>query len=309
MDVSKIYEEGKELRTYRRIEPSYKANIFLGYNESGNMSLVIIGDHSYMEIKSTKFINISLTRRNDSKYALTFDLLDDRFETMFYIFTNDIINYCEGNDKDNTIPNAVKRWKYWKALFGNNLPSLLSINEVKGLIGELFFLKNYIMKMYGDELAINSWMGPELGHKDFELNDSWYEVKTVSEGAIQVGINSIEQLDSEFVGHLIVVRMEKSGLFVEGGITLNRLVESISSQIEDIELFSLFFEKLSGIGYRYSVEYDKYVFLFKGMEAYMINDQFPRIRKEQLPTAVSNVKYTLLLDLISCFREDITIGY
>ena len=88
---------------------------------------------------------------------------------------------CEKAGKEMAISNAVVRWKYWLELFGKKKGTLLDKSEIKGLIGELLLLKDKFIPEYGVTDAIASWMGPMLGHKDFEIADTWYEVKAVNE--------------------------------------------------------------------------------------------------------------------------------
>ena len=41
MELWRKFEQGKERHTYQRIDSEYRVNIFLGYNENGNMSMVL----------------------------------------------------------------------------------------------------------------------------------------------------------------------------------------------------------------------------------------------------------------------------
>ena len=83
-------------------------------------------------------------------------------------------------------------------------------------------------------------MGPLLGHKDFELSDTWFEVKTVNEAAIQVVISSIEQLEAEKDGHLVIIRLEDTNPLANGAVSLNRLVLEIMEIINDPETLEKF---------------------------------------------------------------------
>ncbi len=50
---------------------------------------------------------------------------------------------------------------------------------------------DFFIAKYGNRKAIGLWMGLLFGHKDFEIDDTGYEIKTVNENAIQVSVNSI----------------------------------------------------------------------------------------------------------------------
>lgn len=84
------------------------------------------------------------------------------------------------------ISNALIRWKYWKEMFGKRSQNILDKMEIKGLIGELTELKEYFMERWDETTAITRLDRPLLGHKDFEIEETWYEIKSVNENAVQV---------------------------------------------------------------------------------------------------------------------------
>ena len=195
MNIEEKFARGAESHTYLRIDSEFRTNIFLGYNDDGQMSLVVAEPGREAVVKSSKLIDVSLKRREDNKMALKFDLLDESYKSMFFIFCKDIIAVCERAGSDMAISNALMRWKYWKEMFGKKKSSILDKQEIKGLIGELFELRDHFIKDFGETVAVQSWMGPLLGHKDFEIDETWYEVKAVNENAVQVNISSLEQLE------------------------------------------------------------------------------------------------------------------
>ena len=146
-------------------------------------------------------------------------------------------------------------------------------------------------------------MGPLLGHKDFEINSTWYEVKSISEGAIQVNISSLEQLEAEVDGHLVLVRLEETSEKNDMAINLNRLVLQIVDMIDDPELLDTFRLKLDNAGYVTDPEYDKICFTMKGVEPYRVDDKFPRIRRKNLDSAIGNASYTIMTSGIVGYLE------
>lgn len=304
MDLQKKFEAGEKNHTYQRIDADYKVNIFLGYNDDGCMSMVITENGVDARVKSTKIIDVKIKRREDKKLALSFDLLDEAYKSMFLIFCKDIIVVCEKSGPEMAISSALMRWKYWKEMFGRRKSHLLDKLEIKGLIGELFELKNFFMERFDETKAISSWMGPMLGHKDFEIDDTWYEVKAVSENATQVMISSLEQLESDIDGHLVIVRLEETSTTAKNAINLNSLVLTIVNMIEDPENLEMFRVKLDNVGYSMDVEYDAYNFLYKSTQRYTVNDEFPRLRRGSLDACIGNVKYSILLNGISAFMEE-----
>ena len=58
---------------------------------------------------------------------------------------------------------------------------------------------------------MTAWQGPEGCDQDFEFETGWAEVKTVKISATEVSISSLQQLEREDVGRLIVYFAEKDG--------------------------------------------------------------------------------------------------
>lgn len=304
MNIEEKFARGAATRTYQRVNGEYKVNIFLGYNEDGQMSMVITEPGKETLVKSSKLINVTLKRREDQKLALSFDLLDANYKSMFLVFCKDMIVSCEKGGSQLAISNALMRWKYWKEMFGKKKSNILDKLEIKGLIGELLELRDFFMEKYGESTAIAGWMGPLLGHKDFEIGNTWHEIKTVSENAIQVNISSLEQLESDVDGHLIIVRLEEASAVSNLSINLNKVVLSLIDRIEDPESMDLFRTRLDNMGYVMDSEYDNYNFVYKGRQSYFVTETFPRLERKHVHPSIGNAKYTIMLDGISEFKEE-----
>lgn len=304
MDLSEKFSKGAETHTYQRIGSEYKSDVFLGYSDAGDMSMVIADYSAPAKVDSSKLIEVLLTQRVDGKKALTFNLLDNAYDTMFIVFCKDIIMECEKVDRNKTISSAINRWNYWKELFGKKKRTLLNKAEIKGLIGELIELKEYFIPKYGEYDAIVSWMGPLYGHKDFEIYDTWYEIKTISVNAIQVEISSLEQLESVIEGHLAIVRVEDTSAKMEGAINLNGIVVEIADSIKSQVDLDMFRTRLDNVGYSMDPEYENNCFLYKGAEIYTVNALFPKILRSDISTSIVNAKYSILIDGIAKFKEE-----
>ena len=303
MNIEEKCARGAETHTYLRIDSEFKVDVFLGYNDDGHMSIVIAEPGKETVVKSSKLIDVSLKRREDQKMALKFDLLDDAYKSMFLIFCKDIIVVCERAGSEMAISNALTRWKYWKEMFGKKKSTILDKQEIKGLIGELIELRDHFMRDYGETVAVQSWMGPLLGHKDFEVDDTWYEVKSVTENAVQVNISSLEQLESEVDGHLVIIRLEEASVTSALAINLNQMVLKVADEIKDPETLDLFRTRLDNMGYAPDEEYDNFNFVFKGRQSYSVTEKFPRLTRISVSDSIGNAKYTILLNGISDFKE------
>jgi hypothetical protein len=85
---------------------------------------------------------------------------------------------------------------------------------------------------------------------------------------------------------------------------LNQIVIDIAEKIEDPDNMEAFRIKLDNLGYICDEEYDNYNFLYKGTQRYRVGENFPRLRRNEINPSIGNVKYTIMLDGISEFREE-----
>lgn len=302
IDILKMkFEECKNTNSYKRIDSLHPLDIYLGYDSYGKKSIVIVITGEISEIESTKMIEVQVTRRTDEKVNLSFSLIDEAVGELFLTFCEDIISSTRKIKGINGFEFIVRRWKDWINLFKNPHTSLLTENEIRGLLGELIILKNIMFKKYGVNTSIESWIGSSYAHKDFEIGDTWYEVKTIKENAITVKISSIEQLDSKTNGILAIVKLEQSNLSINNPISLNNYINSILVEITEDKMRESFINKLNQGGYCYAEEYDKYIYSNKGIDKYLVDDDFPKLKKENLQDGIVRVSYELYLNNISRF--------
>ena len=134
-----------------------------------------------------------------------FSLEDKEVSGLFYKFCEDLIEQTKSiNDISLGYITIVNRYFQWKKMFVSSKKHLLDETNIKGLIGEILFLKGNLADRIGLSCALKSWTGQELTHKDFSYGDNWFESKAISKNANSIKISSLEQLDSDKEGELVV---------------------------------------------------------------------------------------------------------
>ena len=222
--------------------------------------------------------------------------------TYFCTFCQDLLESVRVTYDDETAYHTLRsRYYSWRQLFRPD-NARMTESEIMGLIGELLFLRDYMIPVRGIDVALDSWMGPEKTHKDFSDQQDWFEVKTISFGKESVRISSIEQLDSDVDGTLIVYELEKMSPSYEG-IRLNKLVNSIISMLANASQRETFMAKLQLFGFDFSNENDNLVFALRNEYRYRVDTvMFPRLHRAILPDAITRVQYELLLSEIEQFN-------
>ncbi len=298
-----ILRECKNNFAFKRISSSHPLDLYLGYNEFGQKTLALIVDEVEMNFLSTKLIEVKIASRHDSKKAVQFSLKDDTETDIFYRFCEDIYESTKNVKVDDSIKIINNRWHRWINMFKNPHSLIMGEQEIRGLIGELVFLRDYMFDVYTIEKSIEAWMGPSNSHKDIEIDNTWYEIKTCYQSSKSVMISSVEQLDSNIDGHLCIIELENSNKYVMGSLNLNQLIDQIANLISNEEVHRKFLQKLADVGYFYSDEYNKYIYFPKNINRYLVNNKFPRLKKEQLPKEIATASYELLIPNLRKFLE------
>lgn len=296
--IKNRFEELKELNSYKRIDENHPLDVYIGFDETNKKSLAIVLDGEIIQLDSTKMITTRVYKRKDNKLNISFNLQEDYMCDVFYKFCDDIIESTRNFQMNNYLEFIIERWQRWIALFTKTRTSLLSENEIRGLLGELIFLKEEMFKKYGIYRSIVAWQGCERLHKDFEIDDEWYEIKTIRQNGNIVTISSIEQLDDEKEGKLVVIKLENGNTEINDYITLNKYINEIENMIEIIDIKNNFLNKLNLVGYIYDECYDSYIYTKKGMDFYSVNNSFPKLRKEDLKEGIGKISYEIYLDAI-----------
>ena len=198
---------------------------------------------------------------------------------------------------------ALARLARWRRLLSVGQGGLLSEQALRGLVGELLFLKNAILTI-GAALSVAGWEGPFDAPKDFQLAGEAYEIKTISLGAATVSIASINQLDAA-PGILFLVVYELSAVPAgsSGAITPIGLVEEIRTALVPhgcvLEDFNA---RLLAAGFEDQDPYRKMYFRVDGQRSFIVREGFPRLTRSELPHAIADASYELLLADCEAFR-------
>jgi hypothetical protein len=170
----------------------------------------------------------------------------------------------------------------------------------------MYFLKDFLCAKYGAEKAALSWTGPKRLPQDYIIEDTWFEVKTVSSSRTEVGISSVEQLDCTKTGELVVVRADKTSVTNTDAVNLNMLYKELLSMLPNDDSREQFSTMLLRFGYYPRPEYEdeEYTFEVKATARYSVSADFPCLRRANLPESVTEAKYSLSLTTIDSFRKE-----
>lgn len=284
------------INSWKRVGDTHPVNLYYGKDDKGRNAIEFKGKFVInRKIHSSVLIEIVHYKNTDSTKSIVFSLLDNKMLRPFCDFLNTMIDSTSHNSlSEQDAYNAICEVYFVMQKMFRSSSDLLSEAEIKGLIGELLFLSEHLFPIMSITKAINSWSGSEKTRKDFAFDKEWFEIKTIDFGKDTVHISSIEQLDSPIKGSLFIFQLERMAEEYNG-ITLNSLVTKVLSQITSISDKDIFASKIKEYNYTYHPKYDNYVYEVRSKDEYVVDDNFPRISRSNVPSAIAKASFDLII--------------
>lgn len=287
---------------YLSLGLEHPLNLQIGYSLSRYKSFIVMETGELSNIPSSFAIKAENTQLRNGTWILAFQLVHIAFEEEFLRLCWDMIEATANSAAPQR--DLIARYLSWQKLLQYSSKELISFQRQKGLLGELMYLSDCLRQMPADRV-VDAWTGPDGSDQDFVFESAWAEVKAVALSAGTVKISSMQQLEQEIPGYLVVYTLEKS-TEGEGRITLPAIAEEIKTSLHDNPVALDRFEmKLFKYGYRSQDvgEYNKNYFRFIEKREYLVNDSFPRLHRENVAKAITACTYEISLSAIEPYRR------
>lgn len=223
-------------------------------------------------------------------------------EKIFDIVVNDIASELSvENSYNGTVSCLVRVLNKWKRFFDFHSSIEMPEQTQQGLYGELLVLK-LLINTFGSK-AIDFWSGAEKETHDFYVNGHAIEVKTSSlKDSERIRISSEYQLDAEDVDGMLFLYVNFVRRSSTDGQKLSDIVALIDAMIDETSRIK-FHDKLFNYGYIVSYG-DKYTcgFHVRSTNEYKIETGFPCITRLLLPQGVTDIAYSIDLNLCNDFK-------
>lgn len=241
-----------------------------------------------------------------SSNALLIVLREQEHMDLFATLCRDVVQAGEeATDNADALNRSLRRTLRWHHLLRGGGPGRLSVEEQRGLIGELTFLE-ILCEKATPRAAVESWKGPEGAAKDFELHQVCVEVKA-RRGAARpyVQISSEDQL-SDVDGSQVFLRVQEVDAAVRpDGKTLTDYVTQADTLFKnaDMDSYQLWENALSATGFEWEQDYSDRRWSVGRVSTFEVRAGFPRIPLP-IPVGVVNIKYAVSLDACQEFAAD-----
>lgn len=287
-----------QLSAFTRIDPLHPLELFIGHDELGRKTLLLVSDTEVPPLPSSRSIQVSIRQRHDSRWAVSFTLVTVEQEDVFVHLCFDLIKSSRACAHGWTgTEYVISRYLKWLKLMQHQSSGLMGEEAQKGLIGELQFVLGSISEGVPAGEIISAWLGPDGGDRDFVLPSGWFEIKTVGVASATITISSLDQLDAPPPGQLVVYRVDRTAPGDRGSFSLNEKVAEVAVALGgDASAVEQFESKLKfGMGYLERKEYDIQHYRLSAHQRYAVDASFPKLTRSQVVAQIVASRYDLSL--------------
>ena len=287
----------------QRVEAASKFDFFWAVLENDCPALVLFLPAGVAEVENLpKLKQIEVRFRNLDKRAFVLRLLDHAQKEPFFAMCRDIFEAAEvAETVELALNRAIRRTRRWHFLLKGGNTKGLSIEEQRGLVGELTFLRE-LSDQIGPAAAIEAWKGPEGSSKDFEFPHCCIEVKA-RRGAAKpfVRISSEYQLSDVEEGSLFLRVYNVDGAVLPDGETLHGHVALTADYFDENDwAFAQWQDLIDATGYASEGDYSNRRWIVGLTRTFEVADGFPRI-VEPIPEGVGSLTYAIAISACEPF--------
>ncbi len=313
INIKSIWENQKptgEVIIRTKIDEIPHLNCFAATNHITGQHLYIMSvskNVAIPELKNYRFKGVeiyTLQIETENKIEFYIYLLDNGLKDIFSLFVQNILEDIQPSiTESEAITTTLNVVSKWKKLFDKINFNGLSLEQQKGLIGELLFLNYLLNDDKTSTNAVYAWTGAEMEFqaKDFTFGAVGIEIKFTSSKQPRIKVSNERQLDAENLSDLFLVLYSTEAV-KDNGFSLISLVSQTRKAISTEEERSVFNAKLQLNGY-FDEDSEHYgrMYSLKKTFGFAINSDFPKIVKNQLPLGIYDTSYSIEISAVESF--------
>lgn len=287
----------------QRIDPNHPMDFFASVSTLGQVQLILLTESEPSKLKSSYGLKVDKNKRRDGRWATQISNEDPKNVDVFSRLCEDLMDVSMPFNVEVQGLNAVtNRFVVWQRMF-ESIHTSLGTNTLKGLIGELEFASKYLSRSRKWDDILDGWRGPDAGDRDYVFDDCWYEIKAVATGKTTVSISSLDQLDTDECGELIVFRIDTTSSQDPQSFNVRDYIKSIKQGLShDLNLLRKFEIKMIETGYVDKEDYGEIWFTCSSPTRYKVDDVFPRLTSNNVPSEIVKANYELSLAAINNWK-------
>jgi hypothetical protein len=285
------------------VEAGHPLEVYVGLSD---LAHPVVQIRSEVKPALHQFSELVLVTRNqqDRHWVLSLSLQDVRFTDVFLRLVAHLVS---ASRRDLTAESAWRSvaavLEEWKRLLQSRPEGLLGLDELRGLIGELWLVLHRFAKIMPMDQAVAGWLGPLNAPQDFWYEATgFHEAKSIGPSATRLKISSAHQLDEEGM-EILVLQVPQVAEPDIAAVNLVTLVRTVSALLLDSGAGTTELDmriKRLGVDLDHPYYADTW-FRVTTVETLHVSGDFPAIRHSALPDGIDRVRYSIERSVIAPF--------
>lgn len=249
-------------------------------------------------------VELEEEKNTDSRVQVCIQLTDIRHVDVFFVLCEDICKLLLSETDESAATKAFhSRLVKWQTFFKKGRQEGLSEEKQVGLFGELIVMMDVLLPRIESSLVLQAWRGCKRASQDYQFADWTLEVKTSRATIVEkVWISNVQQLDEDGKSPMIltVVHVHANPTV---GYTLPEIISELRNKLEG-EAGELIEVGLFEVGYLDVHEklYMDIKYRVLNISHFKVEEDFPRLKRTDLPDGVKGVKYEISIDSAKDYR-------
>ncbi len=286
-------------------DAGHPLEIFVGTTEAGAARMVIRSEAKPPRPQLSDVVLVERRQDAGNKWNLVFTLQDRKFDEVLLRLADDVhARSARASSEAAALDRVGVVIDEWRRLLTARPAKRMSMEELRGLVGELWLLLGRFSAVHGIAGAVEGWLGPMGLPQDFFFAaDGHHEVKAIGPSTVRLKVSSEHQLDVEDL-QLLVVRISNSDESALGAVNLVQLVGRVRTGLSSCgESWEGFEQRLSRLGVDLTDSfYEDTHFVVSRVSSYAVVPDFPAIRASLIAQSLGRVRYQIDLSAIEPFR-------
>lgn len=284
------------------VDTNHPLEFYVGRTDLGRPRLVIRGATKPQMLSLAGVVLVERFEDQGGKWNLSFTLQDGKFEEVFLRLADDMHARSASAPNEKVAADRVSAVvDEWRRLLKPRPMGLLSMEELRGLVGELWLVQSWFSRNRSVSETVEGWLGPLGLPQDFWFaEDGHAEAKAIGPATTRIRISSAEQLDAESL-RLLVLLVANTDEKQASAVNLPMLASQVKAALaeegfDDAPLQERFLRLGVELGEPF---YADSWFVVSQVDVYEVSRDFPAIRASELPEGVDRVKYQIVLSDIA----------
>ena len=287
-------------------DTGHPLQFFIGKTEAGRPRLVIRSSAKPPMVTLSDVVLVERFEDQSGKWNFSFTIQDQKFDEVFLRLADDMHGRSsEAPNERVGIDRVGVVIDEWRRLLKARPPGVLSMEELRGLIGELWLVIYEFGKNRSLSASIEGWLGPMGLPQDFwYAEDGYHEAKSIGPASTRIKISSESQLDADDL-ELLVILVGNTDEQTPSAINLPTLATRVLGALSEVAVSpDHFHERLTRLGVDLAEPfYHDTWFVVSRVTSYEVSESFPAIRASSLALGLDRVRYQIDLGTIEDFKR------